>query len=179
MENFKPDPEFWKNSTYSVLWEKHRNNVQLLVSTLITKFSKLAGCIREGHGAKTDKWLKIPPDKKNEPDLDLYKDYNCFCHIEISGSDKVEMPDTLWIRPTKIDFAEKSILPYFFYMVYPNEIRIIEANESKKYRNNIKIVHIKTNPKTGKKIPEKYCEIPYKASESVQFLYDFIEKKLG
>lgn len=178
MEDFKPDPEFWKKSTYSTLWRKHRKNVQELNFTLLQKFPELNGCIKEGLGAKTDEWLKIPPDEKNEPDLNLFKEYNCFCYIEISGSDKVFMPNNIWIRPAKIDEAEKKKYPYFFYMVYKNEKRIVDIETAKKYRNNIKIVHIKKHPETGKPIPEKYCEIPYEASKPIEEMFNFIENSL-
>jgi len=178
MSDFKPDPEFWKKSTYSTLWRKHRNNVQELNFTLLQRFPELNGCIKEGLGAKTDEWLKIPPDEKNEPDLILHKDYKPFSCIEISGSDKVDMPNNIWIRPAKIDEAVKKGILYFFYMVYKNEKRIVDIETAKKYRKNVKIVHIKKNPTTGVPIPEKYCEIPYEASKPIEELFDFIKEKL-
>lgn len=180
MNDFKPDPEFWKNSTYSKLWGKHLNNVQELKFALLRQFPKLEGCIKEGHGATTDKWLKIPPEEKNEPDLNLYKDYNCFCSIEISGSNspKAEMPNNLWIRPAKIAEAEKKGGAYFFYMVYNNEKRLVDIETAKKYKNKIITVHIKKNPITGVPIPEKYCEIPYEASKPIEVMFDFIKEKL-
>lgn len=122
----------------------------------------------------------MPPEEKNEPDLNLYKNYNCFCYIEVSGSNspKAEMPNTIWIRPAKITEAENKGGDYFFYMVYNNEKRLVDIETAKKYKDKIITVHIKTDPNTGQRIPEKYCEIPYEASQPAEELFNLIEKKL-
>lgn len=178
MNNFKPDPEFWKKSTYSKLWAKHKQNAKELLDNLLEKFPSLKGCIKTGLGATTDEWLKMPPEEKNEPDFNLYKDYECFCHIEVSGSDKINMPGDIWIRPGKIEEAEKKGIPCFFYMVYINEKRVVDIETAKKYRDKIHIAYIKKNPTTGVPIPEKYSVIPYKDSKPIEEMFKFIKEKL-
>ena len=179
MAEFKPDPGYFKNTDYPLLWPKHNQHVRTLESELIKRFPQLEGCIKIGHGADTDKLLKIPPEFKYEPDLRLYFDYKPFCYIEVSGSGKIYMPQDIWIKQGKIETAESLKTQYFFYMVYNNEIRVISIQTAQKYKEKMMVKYLKTNKTTGKKIAEKFCAVPYGESQPTEQMFGWLEEKLN
>lgn len=129
--------------------------------------------MKYGLGALTDKWLDTPPQKKGEPDIVMYiKQTNePFGAIEVSGSDKVKMPRTLWVRPDKLKAAESEEYPTWFWMVYTNMIRVISQAAVKRHEKEV----INTSPYGVK---EKYIEIPYAESEEPEALFKWIKGKL-
>lgn len=175
---FKPDPEFWKKLTYSKLWKRHWEKVDSLRDKLIKKFPRLENAMDFGLGAITDKWLKIPPDEKGEPDIIVYHDYKLVCYIEVSGSDKVRMPNVLWVRPDKLEHAQSKRELTWFYMVYPNEIRVVTNHIVEKYKDNQTTAYIKKD-QYGRGVPEQYICIPYSDSLAEQEMFDWIEKQLS
>ena len=167
----EPDPEFWKKISYKTLWKRHWDKVKALREKLIQKFPQLENSMKFGLGADTDKWLKIPPDRKGEPDIYVYHNYKPLCHIEVSGSDKVEMPNNIWIRPDKLEAAKSEDVETWFYMVYPNEIRVVKKEAVEKYKDNI------IRPRIKRGVPEKYITIPYEESLPEKAMFQWIHRK--
>jgi len=176
-EWFEPDPEFWKKLSYSTLWKRHWEKVEALREKLIKRFPKLENAMRFGLGAITDKWLKIPPDEKGEPDIMIYCEYKLLCYIEVSGSDKVRMPNSIWIRPDKLEHAKSKEEETWFYMVYPNEIRVLKKGQAERYENSIITVTIKKN-EHGRRVPEQYIELPYDESSDEEEIFEWIEQQI-
>lgn len=176
-EWFKPDPEFWKKISYSTQWKKHYENVEALRDELITRFPQLEKSMKFGLGAMTDEWIKVPPEEKGEADIMMYYEYKLVCYIEVSGSDKVRMPNTIWIRPDKLKHAKGKEEETWFYMVYPNEVRVLTKETVEQYKNNIITVHIKRN-KHGRRVPERYIEIPYRKSSSKEEMFGWIKEQI-
>lgn len=177
-EWFKPDPEFWKKISYSTLWKRHWEKVEALREKLIKRFPQLEKSMKFGLGAITDEWLKIPPEEKGEPDITIYHEYKLVCYIEVSGSDKVKMPKPIWIRPDKLEHAKSKEEETWFYMEYPNEIRVLTKETVEQYEDNIKIVYIRKN-KRGRRVPEKYIEIPYHESCVEEKMFEWIEEQIA
>lgn len=177
---FEPNPEFWKEVSYKKLWEKHMKEVNKLEDKLISKFPELKGCIKFGLGAKTKDWIKIPPDEKGEPDFTIFWNYKELCHIEVSGSDKVVMkpPENIWIRPDKFQNASNKKEKYWFYMVYKNGVFILDLEVIKPFKDRIIVAYIKKDPKTGRRVPERYIAIPCANAFPESAMFDWIEKKI-
>lgn len=135
--------------------------------------------IRFGLGADTDKWLKFPPDEKGEPDFTIFYEYEKICYIEVSGSDKVKMkpPQDIWIRPDKYDHALSKDEETWFYMVYPNEVFVLNRKTIEPYKDNITTAYIKKN-KHGRPIPEKYIAIPCVKAYPEETLFEWIRERL-
>ena len=176
-EWFKPDPEFWKKLSYSTLWKRHWEKVETLKDEIIKRFPEFEKSMKFGLGAITDKWLKIPPDEKGEPDIYIYHEYKLVCFIEVFGSDKVKMPNLIWIRPDKLRHAKAKIEETWFYMVYPNEIRVLTKETVERYESNIVTAYIKWN-KDGRKVPEKYIAVPYEESCAEKEMFGWIGKQI-
>lgn len=177
-EWFKPDPEFWKKLSYSTLWKRHWEKVEVLREKLIKRFPQLENAMRFGLGSITDKWLKIPPEEKGEPDFMIYHEYKIVCNIEVSGSDKVKMPNSIWIRPDKLEHAKSKEEETWFYMVYPNEIRVLTKEIVEHYKDNIITAYIKWN-KNGRKVPEKYISVLYEDSLDEEKMFEWISEQIG
>jgi hypothetical protein len=177
-EWFVPDPEFWKNLSYSTEWKKHWDNVAALRDKLIRRFPELENAMRFGLGALTDKRLKIPPDEKGEPDVEVFHEYLPLCCIEVSGSDRVNMPKPIWVRPDKLVRALSDKRETWFYMVYPNEIRVLTKETVQLYEKSLITVHIKVDKKTGRKVPETYIEIPYQESSDEEKMFGWISEQV-
>jgi hypothetical protein len=180
---FEPDPEFWKNLTYSTAWKPHVEKVNRLESKILKrfpkdKFSELG--IKFGFGAKSTEWLKVPPDQKGEPDVELFYNYKKICYIEVTGSPKVDVPPKpIWIRPDKFDVAKKADRDTWFYTEYRNNTWVLNRDAVEPYKDNIVRPLIKTDPNTGKKIPEKYIEIPYEKAFKEDVMLNWIEKQIN
>jgi hypothetical protein len=178
----EPDPDFWKGP-YAKIWKKHVDNVKALKKELESRFPDIDKRIKYGLGALTDELLKIPPDERGEPDFTIYKEshgkYEPFCSIEVSGSDRVRMPNVIWIRPDKLESAMKKKQTTWFYMVYPNEIRLVSRETLKKHEKDVHTHYLKKNPETGEPIPEDYIHIPYKESYPADYLLGWIDGELS
>ncbi len=175
MVSFQPDPE-WFKGPYAHLWESHAEKVKALYDELVERFPDLADSIRVGLGADSSELIKIPPHQKDEPDLDVYYEYKLLCYIEVSGSEKVSVPPSdIWIRPGKITLGiekEKLGEPYWFYMVYPNNIWVLRATDAEPYLKNT----LEVSP-YGKR--EVYSEIPRTAAQPKGALFEWIEEQIS
>jgi len=178
-EWFKPDPEFWKKLSYSTLWKRHWEKVEALREKLIKKFPQLENAMRFGLGSITDKWLKIPPEEKGEPDIMIYHEYKLLCNIEVSGSDRVKMPNNIWIRPDKLTHAKGRKEETWFYMEYPNEIRVLTKEIVEQYENNIVTPRIKWDKVRRTKVLEKYISVLYQDSLDKQRMFEWIAEQKG
>jgi hypothetical protein len=152
--------------------------VAALRDKLIERFPQLENAMRFGFGALTDKRLKIPPDEKGEPDFKLFQEYLPVCCIEVSGSDKLNMPKPIWIRPDKLVRALNDKQETWFYMVYPNQIRVLTRETVQLYEKSVITVLIKVDKKTGKKVPERYIEIPYEDSSEEEKMFGWISEQI-
>lgn len=177
-EWFKPNPEFWKELSYSTLWKRHWEKVEALRNKLIERFPQLEKSLKFGLGAITDEWLKIPPDEKGEPDFYIYHEYKLVCFVEVSGSDKVKMPDVIWVRPDKMGHAQEKKEETWFYMVYPNEIRVLTKEVVKSHESNIITAYIKWSKDGRGKVPEKYIAVPYEESSGEDKMFEWIGKQI-
>lgn len=173
-----PDPEFWKKAQYSTLWKKHMDNCNALIKKIESRFPKLKNCIKEGHGATTDKWLRFRPDEKAEADLIINNpdDYKPIFHVEVTGSHKIN-PDErhpIWIRPDKINHTKDIKEKYWFYCVYKDTIKVVDSKIAEKYntKEKIKEVYIKMG------IPERYVEIPVEEAISEEDFFKWIEEEI-
>lgn len=173
MTMFQPDPE-WFKGPYAPLWKQHKAKVDALREELIKRFPSLKESIRVGLGADSEELIKIPPYQKDEPDLDIYHQYKLLCHIEVSGSDKVRVPPSdVWIRPGKITLGaerERKGEPYWFYMVYPNNIVVLRASDAEAFISD----RVNVSP-YGKR--EVYCEIPCTATDPKETLFKWIKEQ--
>ncbi len=175
MTTFQPDPE-WFKGPYAHLWKQHAEKVKALVDELVSRFPSIKDSIRVGLGADSDRLVKVPPHQRDEPDLEIFHEYNLLCHIEVSGSDRVSVPPSdIWIRPGKIDLAtekEGQGQPCWFYMVYRNNaVWVIRPSDTQPYRDRIKHV-----APYGKR--ETYVEIPYAAAHPKDYMFDWIEERI-
>ena len=154
--------------------------VSELRNNLLNVLPQLSGCIKYGLGANTDKWLKIPPEQKGEPDLTIYWQYKPLCHIEVSGSNKIEMKreSKIWIRPDKLYSAQRSGIKCWFYMVYRNCRCVLDAETVSRYRNNITTAYIKDGY-NGQKIPEQYIAVPYSEADDIGTMIRWLIEKVG
>lgn len=177
MVTFQPDPE-WFKGPYAHLWKPHADKVKALYDELIERFPDLEDSIRIGLGADSSELIKIPPHQKDEPDMDVYHDYQLLCHIEVSGTDSKNVrvpPDNIWIRPGKIALGvekEKQGEPYWFYMVYPNSVCVLRATDAEPYRTNTLTV----SP-YGKR--EVFSEIPHSVAQPKETLFKWIEEQIS
>lgn len=175
MVSFQPDPE-WFKGPYAHLWKPHAEKVKALYDELVECFPDLANSIRVGLGADSNELIKIPPHQRDEPDLDVYHKYKLLCRIEISGSDKVRAPPSdIWIRPGKITLGvekEKQGEPYWFYMVYPNNVCVIRATEAEPYKTNT----VTVSP-YGKR--EVYSQIPHSVTQPKEVLFKWIKGQIS
>jgi hypothetical protein len=178
-EWFKPDPDFWKKLSYHTLWKRHWEKVEKLKDKLIERFPSLENSMKFGLGAVTDKWLKIPPDQKGEPDIFVYHEYQLLCCIEVSGSDKVRMPNDIWIRPDKLTHAKEHEEESWFYMEYPNQTRVLTREIVERNKNNIKTVRIKWDKTRKRKVSEDYIAVPYRESFDEEEMFDWIAERIA
>lgn len=107
----------------------------------------------------------------------IHHECRLICCIEVSGSDKVRMPKPIWIRPYKLEHAKSKEEETWFYMVYPNEIRVLTKQTVEKYEDNVVTVHIKKN-KHGRRVPEGYIEIPHHESLDEEEMFDWIAEQM-
>ncbi len=179
MIDYKGDPDFWKNAGYDErTWEKHKKDVEEAERLIIAKFPQLKGCIKNGLGATTSERLKFKPEEKHENDIMIHQNYERICDVEVTGSDKIIPSATrpLWILQGKYDYAKKSGIPTWFWMPYPRAGRVymVPFRLVAKHEDNLTTVHIKTDPKTGRKIPETYIEVPFNEALTVEdFFVEF------
>jgi len=176
LSDWKPDPEFWKKISYKKEWKKHMDEVNKLKKKIIDRFPELESCIKLGLGADTDKWLKIPPDQKGDPDFEIYWNYKILCYIEVSGSDKMSMTPgkDIWIRPDKYRNAAGKIGKYWFWMVYRNGVYVLDLESLHPFKDNVVTKYIKTDPKTGAKVPEEFIPVPSEKASSEDHIFDWI-----
>jgi len=182
LSEWKPDPEFWKKVAYHNLWKRHMEKVEALEKKLKKSFPKERSPdlgVRFGLGANTDKWLKIPPDEKGEPDFTLFYQYKKICYIEVSGSDKITMGPSkdIWIRPDKYEHAESRKEETWFYMVYPNQVLVLNKKAIEPHKDERTVAYIKKN-KLGRKIPERYIPISYEEAFAEETMFEWIKKEI-
>lgn len=177
MNDFKPDPEFFIKLAYSKGWGPHSGNVKNLYQDLRKKFPdpSILG-IKIGHGAMTEDKLgyKPPKGEKFGPDLILFRKYECLCYIEVSGSTKIRIdpinPD-IWILLGKYNYAKQKNEKYWFWMVYPNGIWLLDKELVEGYENNVNIHE-------PKGVPEKYIDVPYTKAYEKDKLFKWIEEQI-
>jgi hypothetical protein len=164
------DREYWKRD-YHPLWKPHMEKVKALKERLKSEFGD-AITIDTGLGANSNEWLKMPPAEKAGPDLTLYHEYKVLCRVEVSGSEKVNVPpQNIWIRPDKYEVAKNKSEKYWFWMVYPNATWILDAEAIEPHKDNV----ITVAP-YGK--PEKYIEIPPSAAYPADALFEWISAEI-
>lgn len=172
------DLDFWKKLAYSKGWKPHMEKVEKLHDQLERGFPELG--FKFGHGAKTDKWLRVPPDEKFGPDLTLFHEYKMLCYIEVSGSPKISIgpsnPD-IWVLLGKHKFAKTKKKKYWFWMVYKNGTWLLDEELVERYEDNVQTKYIKRN-KWGRRVGEEYICIPYTKAYPTDRLFDWIKEQI-
>lgn len=133
------------------------------------KFPQLT--IKPGLGSETGEWLKMPPDQRGGPDLTLYHEYEILCYIEVTGSDKINVPQELYVRPDKLNFAEMKGEKFWFYLEYKNGVRILDAEVVRQFKSNIV-----SKDWYGKW--ERYISAPCAKSYPESEMFDWIEREI-
>ena len=93
-----------------------------------------------------------------------------FVSIEVSGTDSPNVsvpPEPIFIRPGKLTEAESHEVPYFFYLVYPNAVYVVDLPLAQAHRRN-------TVPQKIRGRVETYIAIPYSRAYPGSKLFDFI-----
>jgi len=171
------DPEFFIKLQYSKGWGPHSENVRHLIDELKKRFPDRSVLgIKVGHGALTEEKLgyKPPKGEKFGPDLILFHKYECLCYIEVSGSTKIEINPYnpyIWVLLGKYNYAKKKTEKYWFWMVYPNGIWLLDKELVKRYEDNVQIHY-------PKGVPEKYIDVPYTEASSKDRLFEWIEEQI-
>ena len=150
---FCPRCDYYKPS-YQSEWERHSQNVKALAGEIKTRFPQVS--LTTGLGATSPDWLDIPPDKKNEPDIEVWLLRKHILSIEVTGSSKVLVPpEDIFVLPKKLTMGEQSLrqgIDYLFYTVYPNNTFTLTVPIVSDHRRDI-------GP--GGRLPgERYIKIP-------------------
>lgn len=150
-----PRCDYYKGS-YQHLWKRHGQKVNALVDEIKERFPQVS--LKKGLGADSSQWIDIPPDTKNEPDIEVWWKFKHLISIEVTGSDAVMVPpNNIWIRPGKLTIAEKALhegVNYLFLVVYPNNSLTLTVPIIAAYKWNIVSMLIRGRA-------ESYIEIPH------------------
>ena len=161
-----PKCDYWKTSYGERHWEKHAINVRALLTNLEERFPQ-ATWECAGLGASTGKRLDIPPGRKGEPDIRGWWMRKHFVSIEVSGTESPNAnvpPDPIYIRPGKVAEAERQHVPYFFYMVYPCAVCVVDLALAQAHR-------LVTVSRDIRGRTETYIAVPYGKAEGVPYLF--------
>jgi len=148
-----PRCDYYKEP-YQDRWEAHSRNVNSLAKEIKVRFPKVS--VTTGLGATSSERLDIPPDNKNEPDIEVWLLHRHVLSIEVTGSDKVSVPPKpIYVLAKKLLQAEKSLqqgIDYLFYVIYPNNSFTLTVPIVGYYRRNIVL--------GGRVQGERYIKIP-------------------
>ena len=70
------------------------------------------------HGISDKLVLEHTEHEKGEPDIFVYWKDSIVCAVEVTGSDKVKMPASVWIGKHKMDYAETARFPVVYALYY-------------------------------------------------------------
>ena len=70
------------------------------------------------HGISDKLVLEHTEHEKGEPDIFVYWKDSIVCAVEVTGSDKVRMPASVWIGKHKMDYAETARFPVVYALYY-------------------------------------------------------------
>lgn len=158
---------------YQNEWQRHSSNVKNLAEEIKSRFPIVS--LKMGLGAESNKWVDIPPDKKNEPDIEVWWKVHILS-IEVTGSAKRNVPPSdIWILAKKLHVAQESIVShkeYLFYTKFNNNSFTIPVSLVEKYRSNITILD-----KYGS--DERYIIIPHQEAKSREDLFATINDRLN
>lgn len=165
-----PRCDFFKNP-YRSEWKRHRDNVNKLLDEIKLRYPIVS--FKMGLGATTGDWVDIPPERKNEADIEVWWRVHIIS-IEVTGSAKVKVPpESIWILAKKLPVAMGEInlgRDYIFYASYSSGDFVIPAQLVYKHNRDIKILS-----KAGS---ERYIEIPPSEALPGKELFTIIGDKL-
>jgi len=164
---------FWKEK-YKEKWEEEKTRIIAVIEKLKRYFSdpKLKFEIF-GFGTNTNQIIKNHPVEKGIPDIIIIYEKNGFNYgivlLEITGTQRMEKTDDIWIRPDKFEFAKNHPNLDIFIAHYINDKDLLRFIDTKK---------LSELPKPEQQVInntiESYIKLPYN-HECIKSLDDFIE----
>ena len=111
-------------AAFSHLWDKAAYQCQILKKEIESRYPWLT--VAPGHGALDSQEHDSDGKQKGDPDLYVFYGQLLLCAIEVTGSDKIENPWTVWLGAHKAELARKAQYPigFFFFFGKNHQLRL-------------------------------------------------------
>jgi len=116
-------------AAFSHLWDKAAYQCKILKDEIEKRFPWLI--VMPGHGALDSEEHDSKDQAPGAPDLFIFHNQRLLFAIEVTGSDKIETPWSVWLGKHKIDFARNAEYPIGFFLFFGkwNQVRMFASME--------------------------------------------------
>jgi len=165
---------YWRVKYGEREWEEGMKRESYVRDLLRKKFPQLSVEFT-GFGAGKEKWIKLAPHEKGEPDITVSLNDKVILFVEVTGSYIVQRePNDIWIRPDKFNRAlrVRSEAETWFFVVYTERDFVLDIEAIMPFKDNVRVRY-------PKGVPERYIHVPWGNAYPKEKLFKRIAEELN